>query len=134
MKRRNFCKTLIGAAVAAALPALAGRHNILFHTGNPALLNLRDNPLRFAQLYGNPTGRIPYYYQRDMLRQMNFYQHGARIHLAVERGIGKTNLYKMNYGDVEKRVLAALNKKDHELLKTLSDFEDAESWRGILPK
>lgn len=111
MKRRNFCKSLIGAAVAAALPASAMR-DILIHKGNPdGQFWVRNDVLDFAQFYGSPTGRFPYHYQRDMLRQMNFYQQGARIHINVERGLGKTILHTMNYADLEKRVLALLNTK-----------------------
>ncbi len=111
MKRRNFCKTLIGAAVAAALPASATR-DILIHKGNSAGATWSHDGTGFVSHFAK-CPRL-YHYQKDMLRQMNFYQAGARIHMNVERGLGKTYLHKMNFSEIEARVLAALNTKQKQ--------------------
>lgn len=132
MKRRNFCKSLIGAAAAVALPASAMR-DVLIHRGNPMTHDSTDFKVLF-----NSRGRMPlYYYQREALQQMNMYQHASRVAFSAHRQQGKTNFLRLGsvyHAELEKRVLAALNKKDQELLKTLSNFEAAESWREILPK
>ena len=117
---------------AVALPASAMR-DVLIHRGNPMTHDSTDFKVLF-----NSRGRMPlYYYQREALQQMNIYQHASRVAFFSPRQQGKT--YFLQIGNVhhekfEKYILAMLKKKDQELLQTLSNFEDAESWRGILPK
>lgn len=102
MKRRNFCKSLVAAAVTLSLPARAMR-DILIHKGNPA---------GFAPF--THDGTPLYYYQSEALRQMNFYQHASRVIFPTPRHAGKT--YWLDIGnrahkEIEMRVLAALNTK-----------------------
>jgi len=88
------------------MPASALR-DILIHRGNPA--GFTHDGTDWPQFYAGSTR--PFYYQRDMLRQLNFYQAGARIHMNVARGLGKTLWHEMNFSEIEMRVLAALNAK-----------------------
>ncbi len=90
------------------MPASATR-DILIHKGNSAGLTWSHDGTGFVTRFAK-CPRL-YGYQREALRQMNFYQAGARIHWNIERGLGKTILRTMKYADVEKRVLAALNTK-----------------------
>lgn len=130
MNKRNFLKTLIGAAAAVALPASAMR-DVLIHKGNLILPHSVAKAEAFRMLYsgGDCT--------EAMRRQMYFYQHASRVAFFSPRQQGKTYFLQLGnacHAELEKRVLAALNKKDQKMLKTLADFEDAESWRRILPK
>ena len=65
----------------------------------------------FVAYFAKTRQFTPFEYQREALRQMNFYQAGARIHMNVARGLGKTLWHEMNFGEIETRVLAALNTK-----------------------
>lgn len=125
---------LVGAAAAVVLPANAMR-DILIHKGNPApgfaASTLFNDPLKFAVLYGGGDCT------EAMRWQMNFYQHASRVTFYAPRQQSKTYFIQLGnacHEELEKRMFAMLKKKDQEMLKALSDFEDAESWRRILPK
>ena len=131
MKRRNFCKTLIGAAVAAAIPGRAVR-DVLIHKANLILPRGIGKAEAIRVMYGGGNCT------EEMRQQMYFYQHASRIAFSAHRQQeGKNYFLQLGnayHEELEKRVLAALDKKDQEQLKMLTDFEAAESWRRILPK
>ena len=106
---------MLAAAAAVAVPASAMR-DILIHKGNSAGLTFKSGALgftkaeRFAAMYSGGPMKLRHY-QHEAFRQMNFYQAGARIHLNVARGLGKTLWHEMSFSEIETRVLAALNTK-----------------------
>ena len=132
MKRRNFCKTLIGAAVAAAIPGQA-MCDILIHRGNP----MTHDGTPYTVKWIAPTNPYPETlraYQREAIRQLDLYNHGARVVFQPGCSMGKTRFIEMNFAEIEKRVLLAIDQKEKQQLKMLNDFEAAESWRDKIPK
>jgi len=83
MKRRNFIKTLVAAAVATALPASATR-DILIHKGNPNTLTL--------PLGGFPIGTV-FELQNYQKEALTIIAQGGHIQMNVARGLGKTAHY-----------------------------------------
>lgn len=118
MKRRNFCKSLIGAAFAAALPASAMR-DILIHKGNSAGATFTHDGTGFAAFFANTKkfDLCPRPYQQQAIDRIARY--GARQIFMPARQQGKTYWLEINAGDCEKRVLAMLDKKDKELVRDM---------------
>ncbi len=121
MKRRNFCKSLIGAAVAAALPASALR-DILIHKGNSAGATWSHDGTGFVTHFASPRP-----YQVEAIRQMELYSQGAaRI---FPRHAGKTYWLELGnrcHAEIEKRVLAQLAEKP-DLIERILNTEQKKA-------
>jgi len=119
MKRRNFLKTLIGAAAAVAVPA-----SLLKKLHGSAGATFTHDGTGFAAFFAKTHKFTPYPYQREAIRQMEFY--GAGAARVFPRHVGKTYWLQLGnamHAEVEKRVLAQLAEKPDMIERILNTIQ-----------